>query len=337
MHSATSINPAWQLRGSPARAFDAAVFFPCSEAGCSAVAERRWPVVVFGIGWASWALRYERTMRHLASHGFVVIAPSTDDHQAVPLAWQYAQTLLGALQFAAFEATRPGSLLEGRVDVSQSGAMGHSMGAGNALVAASLSGDKQWAASLGVDWPFGPASLLNFDAEPWPSIRAFVGLGVAPVVAPVAYLAGLRARTLMLTPELDGYVSPDAQRALFAALPPAALRQLAVIRGGSHCWLDEPRDGAGWGLPTSQCEQAERDAHFITPQAQVSHDKATQLASTPRRLTFLFPQLYITRKYIAAFFSAVLARDEEAAALVRTSALRADAIFASVAAGGASA
>ena len=270
MRSATSINPVWQLHGSPARAFDATVFYPCSDAGCGAVAERRWPVVVFGIGWASWALRYEHTMRHLASHGFVVIAPSTADHRAVPRSWEYAQTLLGALQFAAFEAARPGSLLEGRVDALQSGAMGHSMGAGNALVAASLSGDRQWAASLGADWPYGPASLLNFDAEPWPNVRAFVGLGVAPIVAPVACLAGLRAHTLMFTPEFDRFVAPDAQRSLFEALPPAAPRQLAVIRGGSHCWLDEPRDGSGWGLPTSQCEQAERDPHFTTPQAQVS-------------------------------------------------------------------
>ena len=209
-------------------------------------------------------------MRHLASHGFVVIAPSTADHRAVPLSWEYAQTLLGALQFAAFEAARPGSLLEGRVDALQSGAMGHSMGAGNAVVAASLSGDRQWAASLGADWPYGPASLLNFDAEPWPNVRAFVGLGVAPIVAPVACLAGLRAHTLMFTPEFDRFVAPDAQRSLFEALPPAAPRQLAVIRGGGHCWLDEPRDGSGWGLPTSQCEQAERDPHFTTPQAQVS-------------------------------------------------------------------
>ena len=51
----------------------------------------------------------------------------------------------------------------------------------------------------------------------------------------------------------------------------------------------------------------------------------------------LLPQLYITRKYIAAFFSAVLARDEEAAALVSTAALRRDRMLLSVATGGASA
>jgi hypothetical protein len=48
-------------------------------------------------------------------------------------------------------------------------------------------------------------------------------------------------------------------------------------------------------------------------------------------------QLRITRKYVAAFFSAVLADDQEAAALVSTAALRADAMFVSVATGGASA
>lgn len=272
MRDASAINPAWQLQGSPARPFDAAVFFPCSDGGCSAVAAGRWPVVTFGIGWSSWALRYERSMRHLASHGFVVIAPSTVDHRVVPMSWQYAQTLLGALQFAAFEDARPGSLLEGRVDVARSGAMGHSMGAGNALVAASLSGNRGWAASLAVDaaWPYGPPSLLDFShAKPWPTVRAFVGLGVAPIVAPAPCLAGLRASTLMLTPELDRFVAPSAQRALFDALPPGAPRQLAVLRAGSHCWLDEPRPGAGWGLPTSQCEQAVADPHFITPHAQV--------------------------------------------------------------------
>ena len=66
--------------------------------------------------------------------------------------------------------------------------------------------------------------------------------------------------------------------------------------------------------------------------------RGARLASMPpRRLTLLLPQLYITRKYIAAFFSAVLARDAEAAALVSTAALRRDPMLLSVATGGASA
>jgi outer membrane lipopolysaccharide assembly protein LptE/RlpB len=44
-------------------------------------------------------------------------------------------------------------------------------------------------------------------------------------------------------------------------------------------------------------------------------------------------QLYITRKYVAAFFAAVLARDAEAAALIE--AMRRDPAFVSVMTGGA--
>jgi predicted dienelactone hydrolase len=41
--------------------------------------------VAFAVGWNSWVERYDLTMRHLASHGFVVIAPTVADRRARPL------------------------------------------------------------------------------------------------------------------------------------------------------------------------------------------------------------------------------------------------------------
>ena len=35
----------------------------------------------------SWALRYEQLMRHLAGHGFIVIAPTVDDNVFAPNFW----------------------------------------------------------------------------------------------------------------------------------------------------------------------------------------------------------------------------------------------------------
>jgi dienelactone hydrolase len=292
--NATSIG-AWQLRGTPWRPFEASVCYPCADAGCDAVAANpadaagRWPAVVFGIGWNSWAQRYHNTLQHLASHGFVVLAPTTVDRRFVPRAWEYAQTLVGALQFAAAESARPGSLLASRVDVSRAGAFGHSMGAGSAAIAASLSGDSSWAASLGIEpragWPWGSASLLDFDASraQWPNITALCTLGVAPVTAPLAGLAALRARTLFMVPARDRFVAPEAQRALFDALPTlpgAAPRALALLQGGSHCWLDEPAVRGEWGLPSSQCELAAADAQaYMTPdaQARATSERATLL------------------------------------------------------------
>jgi hypothetical protein len=42
------------------------------------------PVVAFAIGWNNWASRYARTLAHLASHGFVVLAPTTADRDVRP-------------------------------------------------------------------------------------------------------------------------------------------------------------------------------------------------------------------------------------------------------------
>jgi dienelactone hydrolase len=282
------------------------VFFPCGAAAaaanneCAAVVANpvngsagRWPAVVFGVGWMSWALRYERTLMHLASHGFVVLAPTTVDHQAVPHAWEYAQTLLAALQFAAAESARPGSLLAGRVDVDRSALFGHSMGAGSALVAAALSADSSYAASLGnniaahPDWLWGAASLLDFDASraAWPHVRAYVGLGTFPPTAPLTGFAPLRARTLFIMPEGDLFVPPEAQKALWNALPAAAPRTLALLHGASHCWLDEPAPGAGWSYPLSQCDMAEENgATYMPPRAQVRRRTRRRLVATMRAL-----------------------------------------------------
>jgi hypothetical protein len=303
----------------------------------------------------SWALRYERTLRHLASHGFVVLAPMTADHQTVPRAWEFAQTLLGALQFAAAESARPSSLLAGRVDVTRAGCYGHSMGAGSALVAAALSADSSYAASLGnrIDWPWGTASLLDFDSSraAWPQVRAFIGLGVFPPTAPLTGFAPLRARTLFIVPEGDRFVPPEAQRALWNALPAATPRTLALLRAASHCWLDEPAPGAGWGYPVSQCDMAEANAAtYMPPRAQararaavtMTIDRSSLLRRAHacivvhnlcRAAAILTPrpcrQVNITRKFVAAYFTATLAQgaDDVAAATQFMRAMQHDALL----------
>jgi dienelactone hydrolase len=297
--NASSIG-SWQLRGAPIHAFAAVVFYPCAERNCGAVAANpadaagRWPVVVFGPGWQSWALRYERTLRHLASHGMVVLAPTTNDGRIVPHAWQFAQTMLAALQFAAAESARPGSLLESRVDSSRAGAFGHSLGGGSATTAAALANNVTHADWLGrvprPDWPWGTASLLDFsaaaDSPAWPNLRALVTLGLAPISAPLPAVSALRARTLFLVAEEDRYIYPSVQRAYFAALPASTPRTLAVLRQGTHCFLDEPQ-AAHWGLPASQCEMARADpARFLMPEAQARRRRTRRGAAWRFASTF---------------------------------------------------
>ena len=334
---------------SPVRGFDAAVFFPCSDDSCAAVAANpddaagRWPAVTFGIGWSSWALRYERTLRHLASHGFIVLAPTTADHRTAPRAWEYAQSLLGSLQFAAAESARPESLLASRVDASRCGAFGHSMGGGSAIVAAALSGDPAWAASFArtPSWPWGAASLLDYDAANWVRITALVTLSPAPVTAPLSAVAGLRARTLFLLAQDDHFVSPASQRALFDALPAEATpRALALLLGGTHCLLDEPSTpGGGWGLPSSQCEQAVAEpGTYMAPQAQVRRGVGRRACAAVRVLTrrTALLQVHVTRKYVAAYFTATLARGGDGGEEVLR-ALRADPLVVQLATSDASA
>ncbi|MBM9467566.1 dienelactone hydrolase family protein [Nakamurella leprariae] len=91
------------------------------------------PVVAFAHGWLQPVSRYLDTLRYLASWGIIAVAPSTERG---PLASHsgLAVDLSKALRVAAHARLGGGRV---RADPSRMGVMGHTTGAGSAVLAAS--------------------------------------------------------------------------------------------------------------------------------------------------------------------------------------------------------
>ncbi len=92
-----------------------------------------YPIVAFGHGFFMQTGYYLSHFRHLASHGFVVIAPQFPDVQHSEL----ADDLLFCVQYLRQQHTTPGSMFRGLIDTASVGLSGHSMGGGASLLAAS--------------------------------------------------------------------------------------------------------------------------------------------------------------------------------------------------------
>ncbi|WP_016700292.1 dienelactone hydrolase family protein [Actinoalloteichus spitiensis] len=90
------------------------------------------PAVAFGHGWMQPIRRYRDLLRHLASWGFVVAAPAT--HQGLlPSHRLFASDLHTALEVCAKVRLGSGEI---SVDPERLGVVGHSFGAGAAVLAA---------------------------------------------------------------------------------------------------------------------------------------------------------------------------------------------------------
>ena len=189
----------------------------------SSASKPKFPVIAFGIGWNSWTERYARTLTELASHGFIVVAPSVADRVVLPTSFSaLAGNLRACLEWAATEGRRSRSPLYGLVDRSRMGLFGHSSGAGAAARAA-------------IDMKNGGGAFGN-------SLKALAGLGIfSPATRlDVEELRGLRdVAVLQMAGQRDLHTTPRAVATAVEAMRYATPRATAVIRRGTHCWLDE--------------------------------------------------------------------------------------------------
>lgn len=170
-----------------------------------------YPAVAFGHGFFQAPERYQGTLRHLASWGYVTIAPAshaglTPDHAA------FAADLYQSLDWLVARSSEPDAWWTGLVDPAALGASGHSMGGGASLVAAAEAATIRAVVSLAA-------------AETRPSAAA-----VLPRVdAPLAFIVG----------QADRIVPPASTAALYEAAGPP--RQLLELGGGTHCgFQDDP-------------------------------------------------------------------------------------------------
>lgn len=89
----------------------------------------RHPVIIWGNGtYTPTVLIYAGFYRHWASHGFIVAAAHTSNAGS-------GAEMLACLDWVEAEHARAGSPYEGRVDLANAGATGHSQGGGGALMA----------------------------------------------------------------------------------------------------------------------------------------------------------------------------------------------------------
>jgi alpha-beta hydrolase superfamily lysophospholipase len=90
----------------------------------------RHPVILWGNGTTARPPIYEMLLRHLASHGFIVVAAETPDAGT-------GREMLAGLDNVARFNSEPGNRFFGVVDLSRVGATGHSQGGGGAVEAGS--------------------------------------------------------------------------------------------------------------------------------------------------------------------------------------------------------
>lgn len=207
-----------------ASTFSALLFYPAtSPAGGATPAPSTtpWPAMCFGHGFLCPPALYAQTMRHLASWGFVVIAPQSA-LELFPSHGAYAADLRQSLYWLRDESRNPGSVWFGRVSTNRWGLSGHSMGGGTDLLAAADEPEIDAVANLAA-------------AETWPSaIDAAAGIQV-----PLCFIAGSEDR-----------IAPPRRHARPMFDAAGAPRLFALLNGGSHCgFVDIP-------LPDVVCDES---------------------------------------------------------------------------------
>lgn len=194
-----------------------------------------YPVVAFAHGFVSPPAWYDSTLQHLATHGYVVIATSSQLTFA-PDRLQYVSDFKASIDYLVNQNSQPGSIFEGAINSAAIGTSGHSLGGGVSIV--ELAQDPRVkasatfaAASLRDSGPLGPAPPPYADVE------------VTKVDIPVSLING----------SLDGLipVATNGQVIYNAASGPKLLPNLV---GGYHTGFIDPNLPFDQGAVT-QAEQ----------------------------------------------------------------------------------
>ena len=163
------------------------------------------PAVSFGHGFLSAVDLYDSTMDHLASHGFIVIA-TTSEGSLLPNHANFALDIRHCLTWLEQQDALASSWLAGAVDEARFAVAGHSMGGGASALAAAADPRIRCMATLAA-------------AETNPSSSA----AAASIQVPSRFIVGSQ----------DSIVPPANTQPQYANCD--APRQFTTIVGGSHC------------------------------------------------------------------------------------------------------
>ena len=184
------------------------------------------PIVTFGHGFLQPVSQYDSTLRHLASHGYLVIA-SRSAGGFFPNHLAFARDLSWCIDHLLAAGADPGSPFFGLVSSDRFASSGHSMGGGASILCASLDARVRAVANL---------------AAAETSTSAIAAAGTLDI--PLRFIVG----------DSDG-ITPTAAHAgpMFDAAPGA--RQLVTIAGGFHCGFT---DGSFFGCDSGGISRAEQ-------------------------------------------------------------------------------
>ena len=121
------------------RSISSIVYYPATSEGTNAplLAGSKYPVISFGHGFTLNPSLYVALYRHLASWGYIVIAPSTETG-FLPNHLNFAKDLVFVLKDMKRKGRISGDLFFNAIDSNNTGVFGHSMGGGCSFLAGSL-------------------------------------------------------------------------------------------------------------------------------------------------------------------------------------------------------
>ncbi|MCS7053034.1 MAG: hypothetical protein NZM09_04800 [Ignavibacterium sp.] len=216
------------------RTLNSILYYPSYVEGSGAQIDTTngpYPIIAFGHGFAMQNSYYISLFKHLASYGYVVIAPQFPDVNHLQLAFD----LLFCVRHLKNQNTNPTSIFFRMIDTTKVGLSGHSMGGGASLLAAAND------SSIAVVAPLAAA-------ETNPSV-----ISVMNQIKSVVYL---------ITAQNDGITPPqNHQIPMFNnALP---IRGLPIIKGANHTKFMDTRiwdwtDPRGYLTPAEQLRLTRR-------------------------------------------------------------------------------
>ena len=204
------------------------------------------PVILWGNGTTASPVIYDALLRHLASHGFIVVAANT------PQAGTGHEMLAGLDNLTRYNG-QPGHRFYGKVDLTRVGATGHSQGGGGAI-------------ETGAD----PRVITVFPLEPWRGTAAAIH-------GPALLMAGERDTTVTPASVRTAYQAlpgPGGYAVLKGATHLTALGNAGGFRFAATAWarwqlMDDANGraqfvGPGCGLCASSSWQYEVNGAFPT-------------------------------------------------------------------------
>jgi dienelactone hydrolase len=211
--------------GGPGRQIQTEIYYPATTAGENvAVADGQWPVIVFGHGFAMNWDAYSNIWSALVPYGYIMAFPRTESGLfPSPSHGDFGQDIALIAQKMTDAGQNSTSIFYSKIS-AYACAMGHSMGGGAAVLAASQSN--------------------QFDCY----------LGLAPAEtnpSAIAAAANLQIPSLVLSGSNDG-VTPPSQHHLpiFNAIPHEC-KSFANLIGGGHCYFANSNFNCDFGESTS--------------------------------------------------------------------------------------